>query len=150
MWMEIVEDRVPSWAFVLAVVDLRNLLFCYVLVSQCLLWLIYLFRTGYADVHRLISVSYPRQTKANSWKENLPFKFLLHSGKFMAPSVIHPLCGSTCEVLWTKWHHSRFFVECQRFYVANNIPPLPHTHLSSTPEVCGSPDQAAHYQILGL
>jgi hypothetical protein len=30
------------------------------------------------------------------------------------------------------------------------IPPLLHTHLSPPPEVCDSPDQAAHYHILGL
>jgi hypothetical protein len=29
-------------------------------------------------------------------------------------------------------------------------PPLLHTHLSPPPVVCNSPDQAAHYHILGL
>jgi hypothetical protein len=29
------------------------------------------------------------------------------------------------------------------------IPPLRHTHLSPSPELCDSPDHAAHYHILG-
>jgi hypothetical protein len=30
------------------------------------------------------------------------------------------------------------------------IPPLLHTHLLLSPEVCSSPDQAAHYHIFGV
>jgi hypothetical protein len=30
------------------------------------------------------------------------------------------------------------------------IPPLLHTHVQPLPDVCDSPEQAAHYQILGV
>jgi hypothetical protein len=38
-----------------------------------------------------------------------------------------------------------FFSYFFSFPLLITIPPLPHTHLSLSHEVCNSPDQAAHY-----
>jgi hypothetical protein len=43
-----------------------------------------------------------------------------------------------------------FWLISFRFPLRINIPPLFHTHLTSSPEVYHIPDQAAHYHFHGL
>jgi hypothetical protein len=56
-----------------------------------------------------------------------------------------------CQVTSFKvrsWH--RVFSLCSfHFPLIIIVLPLPHTHLSPPPEVCHSPEQGAHYHILG-
>jgi hypothetical protein len=43
-----------------------------------------------------------------------------------------------------------FLLSFVGFPLLSIIPPLAHTHVSPPPEVWDSPEQAAHYHILGL
>jgi hypothetical protein len=43
-----------------------------------------------------------------------------------------------------------FYSSFSSFPLLIIIPPLLHTHLSSFPELCGSPDHTTHYYIFGL